>query len=100
MKEIKAVIQPFKLDEVLSALHEVGNLPSVVISEARAVDPASEFRESHPRLKLELMVPDALVEMVITAIQRAAHTGHPGDGRIFVVPIHDTVLIRTGERSG
>lgn len=98
MKEIKAIIQPFKLDEVLTALHEVGNLPSVAISETSVVDTTLDYRESHPKMKLELMVPDDLVEQVTDCIRNAAHTGQTGDGRIFVIPIQESILIRTGER--
>ena len=98
MKEIKAIIQPFKLDEVLAALHEVGNLPSVAVSETSVVDTTLDFRESHPKLKLEVMVPDDLVEKVTDCIGKAAHTGQMGDGRIFIIPIEESILIRTGER--
>ncbi|MBS1723440.1 MAG: P-II family nitrogen regulator [Armatimonadetes bacterium] len=98
MKEVKAVIQPFKLDAVLGALHQVGGLPAVTVSPADAVDTQQEPFERMARVRLELMVPDALVETVVAAIEQAAHTGNPGDGRIFVSPIEATVLIRTGER--
>ncbi|MEW5884156.1 MAG: P-II family nitrogen regulator [Armatimonadota bacterium] len=100
MKEVKALIQPFKLDAVLNALHEVGNLPAVGVSSAEAVDTQHDLFERWPRAKIELMVPDDLVEIVVAVIQTAAHTGNPGDGRIFVIPIEDCVVIRTGERGG
>jgi nitrogen regulatory protein P-II 1 len=99
MKEIKAVIQPFKLDHVLNALHQIGDLPSLVISEASAIDVGHDLFERVPKIKLELMVPDQLVDKVVGAIRAAAHTGQPGDGRIFVIPIQESILIRTGARS-
>ncbi|MGV3616679.1 MAG: P-II family nitrogen regulator [Fimbriimonas sp.] len=98
MKEIKAVIQPFKLDAVLEALYDAGGLPSAVISPAQAVDVQRGFHAQVAKVKVEIMVPDARVEEVVLAIASAAHTGNHGDGRIFVIPIEETVLIRTGER--
>lgn len=98
MKEVKAVINQFKLDNVLSALHDIGGLPSVAISSIEAVDTTPDRFVAAPRTRIELMVPDGLVEIVVEAIRAAAHTGNPGDGRIFIIPIEETVLIRTGER--
>lgn len=100
MKEIKAVIQTFKLDAVLAALHELGDLPSVVVSDAYAVDTQHELFNRAHKSKIELMVPVERVEEVVEAIQTAAHTGNPGDGRIYVIPIEASVLIRTGEKGG
>lgn len=99
MKEVKAVIQSFKLDAVLHALHNIANLPVAVVSDAQAVDTAAGgLLEPRRIVKVELMVPDALVGTVVESISKAAHTGNPGDGRIFVIPIEESVLIRTGER--
>jgi len=100
MKEIKAVIRPFKLDAVLAALHQVADLPALSVSDSQAVDTAHDLFERAPKVKIELMVPDDQVEAVIGLILQAAHTGNPGDGRIFVIPIEESVLIRTGERGG
>lgn len=97
MKEIKAVIQPFKLDAVLDALHGIEGLPGITLSEARAVNMEPGRYEQIVKVKLEIMVTDELVETVTQAIQKAAHTGKVGDGRIFVIPIEQTVSIRTGE---
>ena len=98
MKEIKAIIQPFMLDRVVDALHGIDGLPGVTVSEARAVSVKPGHYEQVVRVKLEIMVPDRLVEVVIAAIQRHAHTGNTGDGRIFVIPVETTVNIRSGER--
>ena len=98
MKEVKAIIQPFKLDAVLNALHHIGNLPVVVAGESQVIDTARAMYQPVKMSKIELMVPDELVEVVVGVIAQAAHTGNPGDGRIFVIPIDESVVIRTGER--
>ena len=98
MKEVKAIIQPFMLHRVLNALHDIQGLPGATISESHAISVEDGQYAQIVKSKLEVMVPDALVEVVIQAIQRAAHTGKPGDGRIFVIPIEQTLKIRTGER--
>ena len=87
MKEIKAIIQPFLLEKVLAALHEIEGLPGVTISEARAASVTRGHYEQVIKTKLEIMAPDELVESVVAAIQSSAHTGNPGDGGIFVIPI-------------
>ncbi len=99
MKEIKAIIQPFLLDRVLDALHDIEGLPGVTVSEARAVSMKRGHYEQVVKTRLEIMVSDPLVETVIKAIQSQAHTGNAGDGGIFVIPIEEMVNIRTGERS-
>lgn len=98
MKEIKALIQPFALTRVLDALHSVDGLPGITLSEVRAVSTEGGQYEQVVKTKLEIMVPDALVETVVQIIQTSAHTGKPGDGRIFVIPIEETISIQTGER--
>lgn len=98
MKEIKAIIQPFKLDAVLNALHHVGGLPSVVTAEAQQVDIGLDMYQPTRMIKIELMVPDIQAPQVVRVIAEAAHTGNPGDGRIFVIPIEESIVIRTGQR--
>lgn len=98
MKEVKAIVQPFKLDAVLNALHHIGDLPGVVVGEAQVIDTARDMYERVRMAKIELMVPDGQVEAVLGVIAQAAHTGNPGDGRIFVIPIEECVVIRSGER--
>lgn len=98
MKEIKAVIQTHRLDHVLNALHHIGGLPNVMVSEGRLTNVDPGFYQTNPMTKVELMVPDSSVEAVVQAIQQAAHTGADGDGRIYIIPIEDSVVIRTGER--
>lgn len=99
MKEIKAIIQPFLLDRVLDALHEIEGLPGITISEARAVSTARGHYEQIVKVKLEVMAPDGLADAVLAAIQQGAHTGNAGDGGIFVIPVESAIRIRTGERT-
>lgn len=98
MKEIKAIIQPFMLQRVIDTLHQIKDLPAVTISTAQGLSVERGAHEQVVKTKLEIMVPDEQVEQLVQAIQKAAHTGNPGDGRIFVLPIETTVKIRTGER--
>lgn len=98
MKEIKAIIQPFMLDAVLDALHQIEGLPGVTISETRAISSERGRYAQILKNKLEVMVEDGMVDRVLQVLRQSAHTGNPGDGRIVVIPIEDTVSIRTGER--
>lgn len=97
MKEVKAIIQPFMLNHVLDALQQIGDLPAVTVGEVQGISVKSGNRQTATKTKLEIMVPDELVGAVMGAIQAHAHTGKSGDGRVFVIPIEDTIKIRTGE---
>jgi nitrogen regulatory protein P-II 1 len=98
MKEVKAIIQPFMLERVLEALRGIQALPGVTVSEVTSIGLELAQFDRPMKTKLEIMVPDAIVDTVLQAIQINAHTGNPGDGRIFVIPIEETIKIRTGER--
>jgi nitrogen regulatory protein P-II 1 len=108
MKEIKAIIRPFKLREVTEELHKIDGLPGVTVSEIRGFGKsraknakdknAYEMMEFVPRIKLEVVVNDEMADAVVTVIQKYAHTGNTGDGKIFVIPVEETVKIRTNER--
>jgi nitrogen regulatory protein P-II 1 len=107
MKKIEAIIKPFKLDEVKDALHEVG-LTGITVVEAKGFGRQKGHTELYrgaeyvvdflPKVKIEIVLDDALVERAIEAIQRAARTGRIGDGKIFVTPVEEAIRIRTGER--
>lgn len=107
MKEIKAIIQPFLLSRVVEALKEIEGLPGVTVSEvhgfgrARAVGSPNTIVEENveyvKKSKLETVVPDDLVAPVVQIIRDKAHTGNPGDGKIFVYEVNDVIRIRTGE---
>lgn len=109
MKKIEAIIKPFKLDEVKDALHEIG-LQGLTVTEAKGFGRQKGHTELYrgaeyvvdflPKVKIELVIDDSLVERAIEAIQRSAHTGRIGDGKIFIYTIEDAIRIRTGERGG
>jgi nitrogen regulatory protein P-II 1 len=99
MKEIKAIVKPLMLERVLEALREIPNLSAVTISPAHGVSVKRGTFDQIVHTKLEIIVPDDLVETVVEHIQNAAHTGNPGDGRVFVIPVNEAVKIRTGERN-
>lgn len=108
MKEIKAFIQPFMLQFVCDALEAIEGLPGVTISQVsrfgkmRDMDVpeghAGAGRDFSKRTRVEVVVPDALAERVVEAIARAARTGKPGDGKVFVSDVTDAVRICTGDR--
>lgn len=98
MKEIKAIIKSCRLENVIHALHEIEGLLGVTISTAHGLSVERGTFDQVVKTKLEIMVPDELVELVVQVIQKNAHTGLAGDGRIFVIPVEQTVKIRTGER--
>ncbi len=107
MKKIEAIIKPFKLDEVKEALHEVG-LQGITVTEAKGFGRQKGHTELYrgaeyvvdflPKVKIEIVLDDAMLDRAIEAIQKAAHTGRIGDGKIFVYGIEDAIRIRTGER--
>ena len=107
MKKVEAIIKPFKLDEVKEALHEIG-IRGITVTEAKGFGRQKGHTELYrgaeyvvdflPKVKIEVVMDDALVERAIEAIQNAAETGRIGDGKIFVIPIEEVVRIRTGEK--
>ncbi len=107
VKKIEAIIKPFKLDEVKEALHEVG-VSGITVVEAQGFGRQKGHTELYrgaeyvvdflPKVKLEVVVEDNLVERTVEAIATAARTGRIGDGKIFVTPVEMAVRIRTGER--
>jgi nitrogen regulatory protein P-II 1 len=108
MKEIKAIIRPFKLLDVVTELQKIENLPGVTISDIRGFgkSKAKDAREKIvdgviayvQKVKLEVVVPDEMVETVVQSIQKSSHTGNPGDGKIFINPVDDVIKIRTNEK--
>ena len=108
MKEIKAIIQPFMLDQVLEALSSIARLPGLTVSEVRgwgkrgvphASNRASlEGHEFAAMVKVEIVVADELVHSIMNIIARVARTGNIGDGKVFAIEVAEAVKIRTGER--
>ncbi|HQR51232.1 MAG TPA: P-II family nitrogen regulator [Methylophilaceae bacterium] len=106
MKKIEAIIKPFKLDEVREALSEIG-VNGLTVTEVKGFGRQKGHTELYrgaeyvvdflPKIKLELVVAENLVEAAIEAIVKAAHTGKIGDGKIFVSSVEQVIRIRTGE---
>ena len=106
MKKIEAIIKPFKLDEVKDALHEVG-IKGITVTEAKGFGRQKGHTELYrgaeyvvdflPKVKIEVVLADEMLEKAIDAIQKAAKTGRIGDGKIFISGIDNAIRIRTGE---
>ena len=107
MKFISAIIKPFKLDEVREALSAIG-VQGITVTEVKGFGRQKGHTELYrgaeyvvdflPKVKLEVVVNDAIAERVVEAIAGAAQTGRIGDGKIFVVPVESALRIRTGEK--
>jgi nitrogen regulatory protein P-II 1 len=106
MKKIEAIIKPFKLEEVKEALHEVG-IQGITVTEAKGFGRQKGHTELYrgaeyvvdflPKVKVEVVMDDGMVERAVEAIQQAAHTGRIGDGKIFVLSVEEAIRIRTSE---
>ncbi|MEM1365241.1 MAG: P-II family nitrogen regulator [Pseudomonadota bacterium] len=106
MKKIEAVIKPFKLDEVKEALQEAG-LQGITVTEAKGFGRQKGHTELYrgaeyvvdflPKVKLEIVVADELLDAAVQAIITSARTGRIGDGKIFVSDVAEAIRIRTGE---
>ncbi|AMV71712.1 P-II family nitrogen regulator [Desulfuromonas carbonis] len=106
MKKIECIIKPFKLDDVKSALTDLG-ITGMTVSEVRGFGRQKGHTELYrgaeyqidfiPKVKIELVVSEERVNEVVTTVQKEACTGRIGDGKIFVLPVEQSVRIRTGE---
>jgi nitrogen regulatory protein P-II 1 len=107
MKKIEAVIKPFKLDEVKDALNAIG-VQGLTVTEVKGFGRQKGHTELYrgaeyvvdflPKVKLDIIAPDSLVQKIIETIETTAKTGRIGDGKIFVTPVEEVIRIRTGER--
>jgi nitrogen regulatory protein P-II 1 len=107
MKKIEAIIKPFKLDDVKSALSELG-VEGMTVSEVKGFGRQKGHTETYrgseytvdflPKVKIELVLPDDQVSVAVGAIIKSAQTGKIGDGKVFISDIEDAIRIRTGER--
>jgi len=107
MKKIEAIIQPFKLEEVKEALKAIG-IDGMTVTEVRGHGRQKGHKEVYrgqeyqvdllPKMKVEMVVPDARSEEVIAALSTAARTGKIGDGKIFVYEVAEAIRIRNDER--
>jgi nitrogen regulatory protein P-II 1 len=106
MKKIEAIIKPFKLDEVKDALNAIG-IKGMTVSEVKGYGRQKGHTEIYrgaeyvidfiPKIKLEIIVADEMVDQVITTIIDKSRTGKIGDGKIFVLPMEQVIRVRTGE---
>ena len=107
MKKIEAIIKPFKLDEVKEALHDVG-IQGITVIEAKGFGRQKGHTELYrgaeyvvdflPKVKIEVVIEDGMLDAVLDAVQAAAKTGRIGDGKIFISSIDEAIRIRTGEK--
>lgn len=107
MKKIEAIIKPFKLDEVKDALSSIG-VQGMTVTEVKGFGRqkghvelyrGAEYEISFiPKVKIEIVVTNGLVERVVSTILEKAKTGKIGDGKIFIYPLEETIRIRTGEK--
>ena len=106
MKKVEAIIKPFKLDDVKEALHDLG-IKGLTVTETKGFGRQKGHTELYrgaeyvvdflPKVKIEVVLPDEMVERATDAIRKAAQTGRIGDGKIFVSNIEGAIRIRTGE---
>ena len=109
MKKIEAIIKPFKLDEVKDALNGIG-IKGMTVTEVKGYGRQKGHTEIYrgaeyvvdfiPKVKLEIIIPEAQVDQVIETIIKIARTGKIGDGKIFVLPVERVIRVRTGETGG
>ena len=107
MRKIEAIIKPFKLDEVKEALHGIG-IQGMTVTEVKGFGRQKGHTELYrgaeyvvdflPKIKIEIAVTEEMCDKAVQAIVEAANTGRIGDGKIFVLPVEETIRIRTGER--
>ncbi len=106
MKMIMAIVKPFKLDDVREALSEIG-VQGITVTEVKGFGRQKGHTELYrgaeyavdflPKVRIESVVAESIVDHVIEALTRAAYTGKIGDGKIFVLPVEQAIRIRTGE---
>jgi nitrogen regulatory protein PII len=106
MKKVEAIIKPFKLDEVKQALTEIG-IQGMTITEVKGYGRQKGHKEIYrgaeymvdllPKIKIEIVVEQSMVDLVVLKIVESARTGKIGDGKIFVLPVEEVIRVRTGE---
>lgn len=109
MKKIEAIIRHFKLEDVKNGLSEAG-IQGMTVSEVRGFGRQKGHKETYrgaeytvdflPKVKIEIVVADDLVDKTVEVISASARTGQIGDGKIFITPLQDVIRIRTGETGG
>jgi nitrogen regulatory protein P-II 1 len=107
MKKIEAIIKPFKLEDLKERLHQVG-AQGMTVSEVRGFGRTGGKKEVYrgsayvvdfvPKVRIQIVVDDEMVQPIVEAIMATARTGQIGDGKIFILPVDEVIRIRTGER--
>jgi len=107
MKEIKAIIQPFMLSKVVEALNEIPGFPGITVTKVLGFAMEKGKGATHkivedlidyvPKVKLEIIVNDEMLDTVVNTIKEKAHTGNRGDGKIFIYDVREAIRIMTGE---
>lgn len=107
MKKVEAIVKPFKMEDVKDALANLG-VEGMTVTEVKGFGRQKGHKEIYrgaeyvvdflPKIKIEIVADDAKIDQIVAAIQKSAHTGKIGDGKIFVIPVEQAVRIRTGER--
>ncbi|MGC2062279.1 MAG: P-II family nitrogen regulator [Thermodesulfovibrionales bacterium] len=108
MKEIKAIIQPFMLSKVVAALRKIPHFPGITVTKVQGFGREKGIGSPHrivedlidyvPKVKIEVVVNDDMLDIVVDVILEHAHTGNKGDGKIFICDVQDTIRIKTKER--
>lgn len=108
MKEIKAIIQPFMLSKVVDALRKIPHFPGITVTKVQGFGREKGEGAPHrivedlidyvPKVRIEVIVNDEMLDIVVDTIMEYAHTGNKGDGKIFVYDVRDTIRIKTKER--
>ncbi len=106
MKKLEAIIKPFKLDDVKEALNEIG-VQGLTVTEVKGFGRQKGHTELYrgaeyvvdflPKVKIEIVLADNLIDQAIEAVQKAAYTGRIGDGKVFISPVDNAIRIRTNE---
>ncbi len=103
MKKLEAIIKPFKLEEVKEALRELG-IEGITVGEVKGYQPMNgrphgtgHLSDLHPKFKIEVVIPENMVDRVVRSVSAAARTGLAGDGKVFVSSIEQAIRIRTEE---
>ena len=106
MKMITAMVQPFMLNKVVTALEEIEGFPGMTVTGVRGFgrkmsrheEHTSHIDEFHDKVRIEIVSRDEMAEQIVETIVQFAHTGNDGDGKVFVLPVEQAVRIQTGER--
>lgn len=106
MKMITAMIQPFMLNKVTSALEAIQDFPGMTITKVEGFGRRRSLREQHSlhigefkeKIRIEIVTPDEKASRIVETLVHFAHTGHSGDGKVFVWPVESAVRIQTGEK--